>query len=65
MDTQGMSVPSKGNVSELQEYSPYIPKKIPIFTDMEKKELKELIHEVLNEREHKNEDDSWLYRGTY
>ena len=60
-----MSVPSKGSVSEVKEYSPYIPKKIPIFTDMERKELKELIHEVLDEREHKNEDDSWLYRGTY
>ncbi len=65
MDTQGMTAPGKGSVSEVQEYPPYIPKKIPIFTDMERKELKELIHEVLNEREHKNEDDSWLYRGTY
>ena len=65
MDTQGMSAPRKGSVSEVQEYPPYIPKKISIFTDMERKELKELIHEVLNEREHKNEDDSWLYRGTY
>ena len=60
-----MSAPGKGVVDEVQEYPPYIPKKIPIFTDMERKELKELIHEVLNEREHKNEDDSWLYRGTY
>ena len=65
MDTQGMTAPGKGIVSELQEYPAYIPKKIPIFTDTERKELKELIHEVLDEREHKNEDDSWLYRGTY
>ncbi len=65
MDTQGMSAPGNGVVGEVQEYSPYIPNKIPVFTDMERKELKELIHEVLDEREHRNEDDSWLYRGTY
>tara|TARA_R100000008_G_scaffold82562_1_gene66958 strand:- start:207 stop:404 length:198 start_codon:yes stop_codon:yes gene_type:complete len=65
MDTQGMSAPSKGNVSEVQNYPPYIPTKLTAFTDIERKELKELIHEVLDERECKNEDDSWLYRGTY
>tara|TARA_R100000008_G_scaffold40424_1_gene23179 strand:- start:175 stop:372 length:198 start_codon:yes stop_codon:yes gene_type:complete len=65
MDTQGMTAPGEGIVSELQEYPPYIPTKLTAFTDMERKELKELIHEVLDEREHKNEDDSWLYRGTY
>ena len=68
MDTQGMSVPGEGNVSEVREYPPYIPKKMTIFTDMERKELKEIINEVLDEREqryHDNKDDSWLYRGTY
>jgi hypothetical protein len=65
MDTQGMSAPGKSNVSEVREYSPFIPSKLTIFTDLERKELKQLIHEVLDEREHKNEDDSWLYRGTY
>jgi len=64
IDTQGMSLP--GVVpTKLVEYSPMPVKQIPIFTDMERKELKEIIHEVLNERVYKNEDDSWLYRGTY
>ncbi len=49
MDTQSMSAPRKGSVSEVQEYPPYIPKKIPIFTDMERKELKQMMREVLNE----------------
>ena len=46
-----MSAPGKSNVSEVREYSPYIPKKITVFTDMERKELKEIINEVLDERE--------------
>ena len=68
IDTQGMSAPVEGDVSEIKEYSPYIPKKMTVFTDMERKELKEIINEVLDEREkryHDNKDDSWLYRGTY
>ena len=65
MNTQGMSVPSKGSESKVQEYPLFKPKKLTVFTDLERKELKQLIHEVLDEREYKNEDDSWLYRGTY
>ena len=64
IDTQGMSLP--GVVpTEPVEYSPMPFKKIPSFTDLERKELKEIIHEVLDERMYKKEDDSWLYRGTY
>ena len=49
MDTQGMSAPAEGNVNEVREYPPYIPKKITAFTDMEKEELKQMMREVLNE----------------
>ena len=49
MDTQGMTAPGEGNVNEVREYSPYIPKKITAFTDMEKEELKQMMREVLNE----------------
>ncbi len=49
MDTQGMSAPGKGNVSEVKEHSPYIPKKITAFTDMEREELKQMMRDVLNE----------------
>ena len=69
MDTQGMSGPIKGDEVEVKrDNSPYIPKVIPVFTDMERKELKEIINEVLDEREQRyrdNDDESWLYRGTY
>ena len=65
MNTQGMTVPSKGIESKVQEYPLFKPKKLTVFTDLEREELKQLIHEVLDEREYKNEDDSWLYRGTY
>ena len=66
IDTQGMSLPGKVPTdSQPVEYSPMLVKKMTVFTDMERKELKEIIHEVLNEREYKYEDDSWLYRGTY
>ena len=69
MDTQGMTSPIEGReVKAKREYPPYTPKVIPVFTDMERKELKEIINEVLDEREkryHDNKDDSWLYRGTY
>ncbi len=68
MDTQGMSAPIEGCVKEVEEYPPYVPKKMTIFTDMERKELKEIINEALDEREqryYEDKDDSWLYRGTY
>ena len=68
MDTQGMSLPSKGSINKEVVYAPFVPKKMTVFTDMERKELKEIINEVLDEREqryHDNKDESWLYRGTY
>ena len=42
-------------------------KRIRMFEDKEREELKEIINEVLDEREkrYKRDDDSWLYRGTY
>ena len=60
-----MSVPSTEHVNKKVVYPEYIPKKMTVFTDMERKELKEIINEVLDERELRSEDDSWLYRGTY
>ena len=66
IDTQGMTLPGKVPTdSQPVEYKPAVFKKLNVFTDLERKELKEIIHEVLNEREYKHEDDSWLYRGTY
>ncbi len=69
MDTQGMSLPTGKDFFDTTEYSPMPVKPMTIFTELERKELKEIIHEVLNERRERyyreNEDDSWLYRGTY
>ena len=68
MDTQGMSIPDKGNEDVVVEYPPYKPTVIPVFTDKEREELKEIINEALDEREkryYEHKDDSWLYRGTY
>ena len=56
--------------------SKFNPPKINILTDALKKELKDLINEVLDEREfekklngpydvYEDESDEWLYRGTY
>ena len=49
-----MSLPSTGCadkfIKEEVVYSPYVPKKMTVFTDMERKELKEIINEVLDER---------------
>jgi hypothetical protein len=57
IDTQGMSYDTgKGSSKSLEEQRaaipPFDPPKIPLITDMLKKELKELINEVLDEREH-------------
>jgi len=57
IDTQGMSYDTgKGSTRSLEEQRaaipPFDPPKIPLITDMLKKELKELINEVLDEREH-------------
>ena len=81
IDTQGMSYGDvKGDGKSLEEQRDAIPdvkpKQINIISDSLKVELKQLINEVLDEREHEkqlegpydfpeDESDEWLYRGTY
>ena len=50
IDTQGISAPSTGKVvySDIQ-YTPMPVKKMTIFNDIEKEELKQMMREVLNE----------------
>ena len=69
IDTQGMSGhPVNTDITDnTVTYSPMPVKKMTVFTDLERKELKQMMREVLEDyfpRE-KDEDDSWLYRGTY
>ena len=50
IDTQGMSGPSTGKViSSNIQYKPMEVKKMTIFSDMEREELKQMMREVLNE----------------
>ena len=69
IDTQGMGYGESTN--EVVEYTPFKPSELTVFSDREKKELKELIHEVLDERRdsinlsERDRSDEWLYRGTY
>ena len=69
IDTQGMSIPGSGDVGVVSDDKPMPVKRLTVFTEMEREELKEIINEVLDERARKEipyyEDDSWLYRGTY
>ena len=69
MDTQGMTLPGSGDSVAVSDDKPMPVKRLTVFTEMERKELKEIINEVLDERAKKAipyyEDDSWLYRGTY
>ena len=74
IDTQGMSLDTGKNTGKsLEEQRAAIPdvepKQINIISDALKKELKDIINEVLDERNEKlhrdANDDSWLYRGTY
>lgn len=53
IDTQGMSLPSKGSTHTKREYPPLIIPKRTIFTEEERKELKQIINEALDERERK------------
>ncbi len=83
IDTQGMSYgDGKGSGKSLEEQRaaipPFNPPKLNIISDALKVELKELINEVLDEREYKkklegpydfpendfleNDPDEWLYR---
>ena len=73
MNTQGMSYgEGKGEGSTLQEQRDAIPplqvREMNLISDALKVELKQLINEVLDERELReldDESDEWLYRGTY
>ena len=49
MDTQGMSMPGTGHVDKDAVYPAYIPKKLTVFTDKEREELKQMVREVLDE----------------
>ncbi len=50
MDTQGMSLPSKGK-TKIQPYIPFVAKEIPMLEPKLKQELKDLINEVLDDRQ--------------
>ena len=84
IDTQGMSGPptkgSKDNIFPKDEngnpiYPPHKVNELTLIEPQLKIELKALINEVLDEREHQKklngpydvyeESDEWLYRGTY
>jgi hypothetical protein len=50
IDTQGMSISKKGGgVEPDRVYPPFKPKVLTIFNEQERKELKEIFREVLNE----------------
>tara|TARA_R100000458_G_C8110132_1_gene133232 strand:+ start:115 stop:315 length:201 start_codon:yes stop_codon:yes gene_type:complete len=50
IDTQGMSLPSSsGKKITVEQYTPMPVKKMTVFTDMERKELKQMMREVLDE----------------
>ena len=85
VDTQGMSFGSGKSGRSIQEQRDAIPpletRKMNLLSDALKVELKQLINEVLDEREHQKKlegpydfpeldyeeetSDEWLYRGTY
>ena len=73
IDTQGMSYGTGRGAKSLEEQRASIPDAQPkvtnLLSDALRAELKDLINEVLDERNEKlhrdANDDSWLYRGTY
>ena len=84
IDTQGMAAPMtpeqlakwKSKGGEDQKHLPMEVRPRRLFTPEYAKEMKILINEVLDEREHQkqlegpydfpeDESDEWLYRGTY
>ena len=73
INTQGMSYGDGGSGRSIEEQRDAIPpmkvEKMNLISDALKIELKDLINEVLDERNEKMHrdanDDSWLYRGTY
>ena len=73
IDTQGMSLPidisnDKGiEIEDNKIEKEYKFSRLNVFSDKEREEIKSMLHEVLDEREKREEreDESWLYRGTY
>ena len=73
INTQGMSYGDGDSGRSIEEQRDAIPpmkvEKMNLISDALKIELKDLINEVLDERNEKMHrdanDDSWLYRGTY
>ena len=53
IDTQGMSIPIDGKSKSKRSYQPLVIPKRNVFTDLERQELKDIINETLDEREHK------------
>ena len=49
IDTQGMTLPSTDNTYQPVEHKSPVFKKLNIFTDLEREELKQMMREVLNE----------------
>tara|TARA_R100000329_G_scaffold121740_1_gene100371 strand:- start:879 stop:1049 length:171 start_codon:yes stop_codon:yes gene_type:complete len=51
IDTQGITAPSTGKpCTDIDiDYSPMVVKKMTVFTDVEKEELKQIFREVLDE----------------
>ena len=72
MDTQAMTdgtvkYSTNQNNQDNTTTKEYKFKRLNVITDKEREELKEIINEVLDEREkrYEREEDDWLYRGTY
>jgi len=51
IDTQGMSLPSDGKSKSKRSYPPLVIPKRNVFTNLERQELKDIINEILDERE--------------
>ena len=51
IDTQGMSLPSDGKSKSKRTYPPLVIPKRNVFTNLERQELKDIINEILDERE--------------
>ena len=70
MNTQAMSIERGVIDADNHEYKSIEEKEVKsqrLISELLKGEIKEIINEVLDERErrYEMEDDSWLYRGTY
>ena len=65
IDTQGMGLPTSKPFNTPQVISPMPVKKMTVFSDLERKELKEIFKEALHEYYTPEDNDEWLYRGTY